>query len=54
MIGSGKEREGSSVRKPVTSYVITVLLLLLLIVAGMAVYNVRQEWWDTYLGPLIR
>jgi hypothetical protein len=47
----GKEKNRSIPR--VTTwfkYGITLLLLLAAVVTGIAVYEVRQEWWDLYLG----
>jgi hypothetical protein len=47
----GKEKNGSVPR--VTTWIkcgITLLLLLAAVVTGIAVYEVRQEWWDLYLS----
>ena len=31
-------------------HAITLLLLVAAVVAGVAAYNSRQEWWDMYLS----
>jgi len=47
----GKEENGSVPRRTRwVKYGITLLLLLAAVVTGVAVYEVRQEWWELYLG----
>jgi hypothetical protein len=51
---SGNQNNTSSRAQRWAKHSITLLLLSAVIVAGIAVYYTRQEWWEMYMKVMMR